>query len=86
MDGENLSFVSEFDARVQQRCAPLDAESRSCDRRGWRALRSAGRFVENRRHGCGGRLEALVDALIAGYRWGSRSSLVFPTVEEYRHG
>jgi len=86
MDGENLSFVSEFDAVFSNAALHWMRNPEAVIAGVWRALRPAGRFVgEFGGHGCVAKIrKALVDALnLRGTDGEAAVPWYFPTVEEY---
>ena len=86
MDGENLSFVSEFDAVFSNAALHWMRSPEAVIAGVWRALRPAGRFVgEFGGHGCVAKIrKALVDALNRrGIDGEAAVPWYFPTVEEY---
>ena len=86
MDGENLSFLSEFDAVFSNAALHWMRNPEAVIAGVWRALRPGGRFVgELGGHGCVAKIrKALVDALNRRGKDGEATvPWYFPTVEEY---
>jgi SAM-dependent methyltransferase len=86
MDGENLSFVSEFDAVFSNAALHWMRNPEAVIAGVWRALRPNGRFVaEFGGHGCVAKIKkALVDALERrGLDGEAAVPWYFPTAEEY---